>query len=243
MSLPDHAGAMPYADYDGAWKETLELFFKQFLEFCFPNVAREIDWSKPFKFLDRELQEVVRDAERGKMRVDSLVQVFLQDGSEEWILIHIEIQSQADPQLGKRMFFYFCRLGDRYDHPVVSLAVLADSAPDFKPSEYRRETCGCRLRFEYPVCKLMEFDPGQLEQSDNPVAVVIAAHLAAQKTARDMEHRLQVKWGLTRRLYERGYSKKAVLELYRLIDRSLISRHLRIWGHGSTVEDVCHATG
>jgi predicted transposase YdaD len=46
----------------------------------------------------------------------------------------------------------------------------------------------------------------------------VTMNLPDQKTTRDMEHRLQIKWGLTRRLYERGYSRKEVLELYRLID-------------------------
>ncbi len=74
--------------------------------------------------------------------------------------------------------------------------------------------------FEYPVCKVValpESVPGW-EQSANPAAVVIAAHLAAQRTTKDMGYRKQMKWELTRRLYERGFSRKEVLELFRLID-------------------------
>jgi uncharacterized protein DUF4351 len=47
---------------------------------------------------------------------------------------------------------------------------------------------------------------------------VIAAHLATQRTAGDMAGRKLLKWELTRRLYERGYGKKDVLEIFRLID-------------------------
>jgi len=47
---------------------------------------------------------------------------------------------------------------------------------------------------------------------------VIAAHLAAQQTTADMAGRKLLKWQLTRRLYERGYGKKDVLEIFRLID-------------------------
>ena len=69
-------------DYDGAWKEALDLFLRPFLELCFPLVAAGIDWNAGVSFLDKELQEVVRDAELGKQRVDKLVEVRRLDGQE-----------------------------------------------------------------------------------------------------------------------------------------------------------------
>ena len=69
-------------DFDGAWKEALEQFFRPFLDFCFPDIAARVDWSKGFDFLDKELQKVVHDAEMGTLRVDKLVQVYRLDGIE-----------------------------------------------------------------------------------------------------------------------------------------------------------------
>ena len=77
-------------DYDGAWKELLEVYFQPFLEFCFPEAARRLDWRQPIAFLDKELEEVVRDAELGKLRADKLVRVHCLNGQEEWLLIHVE---------------------------------------------------------------------------------------------------------------------------------------------------------
>ena len=57
-----------------------------------------------------------------------------------------------------------------------------------------------------------------MEASDNPAAMVMAAHLTAQATHGDMELRKKSKWQLTRRLYEQGYGRKDILELFRLID-------------------------
>jgi len=51
-----------------------------------------------------------------------------------------------------------------------------------------------------------------------PSAVIVLANWAAQQTSQDMAERLRVKWNLTRRLYEAGFGKKDVLELYRLVD-------------------------
>jgi len=100
----------------------------------------------------------------------------------------------------------------------VTLAVLADTSPGFRPGAYQEETLGCRVRFEYPSCKLLDFPDAQLEREDNPVAIVIAAHRAAQSQTRDPVRRKAMKWEITRRLYEHGYSKETVLELFRLID-------------------------
>ena len=80
------------------------------------------------------------------------------------------------------------------------------------------EALGCRVRFEYPTCKLLDFPDAQIEHDDNPAAIVIAAHRAAQSRTRDPAMRKAMKWEITRRLYERGYSKENVLELFRLID-------------------------
>ncbi len=32
-------------DYDSPWKQSLGLYFRDFMEFCFPHIATQIDWS------------------------------------------------------------------------------------------------------------------------------------------------------------------------------------------------------
>ena len=112
-------------DYDGAWKETLERFLPQFLELAFPAVHRAVDWSKSVRFLDTELQEIVRAAEAGTIRADKLVEVTRFDGVEDWLLIHAEVQTQREAEFAERMFDYHCRIRNRFERPLVSLAVLA----------------------------------------------------------------------------------------------------------------------
>jgi hypothetical protein len=211
-------------DYDGAWKETLERYLHPFLELCFPLAAAGIDWAVAIEFLDQELQQVVRDADLGKQRADKLVKVQRLDGETEWVMIHIEVQAQRDTDLPRRLYQYHHRIADRFGRAVVSLVVLADAHPDWRPGPYEEQLWGCRLRFEYPVCKLLDLagESGPLDKSDNPVAVVIAAHLAAQATAADLVARHEFKWALTRRLHERGYEWQDILELFRLLDWLLV---------------------
>jgi hypothetical protein len=212
------SSAVQRTDYDGAWKEALDRYFEPFLRLCFPAVHAGTDWARGFSPLDQELQEVVRDAEMGKHRVDKLFQVHRHDGTEDWILVHVEVQSRPDHRLPQRLYRYYCRIRDRYDRRVVSLAVLADRSSRFRPGPYEEETLGCRVRFEYPCCKLLDLDRAVLERDNNPAALVILAHRAAQERRRDPVQRQALKWALTRSLYERGYRKEDILELFRLID-------------------------
>ena len=54
--------------------------------------------------------------------------------------------------------------------------------------------------------------------SKNPFAVVVMAHLKTLRTSRSLEDRFDWKLRLVKSLYEKGYSKKDILELFRFID-------------------------
>lgn len=126
-------------DYDGAWKEAIELYLRSFLELCFPDVAGKIDWRTPVEFLDKELQEIVRNSDLGKQQVDKLAKVRRQDGAEEWVLFHVEVQAQPDEGLPRRVYQYHHRIVDRFGKRVVTLAVLADEREAWKPAHYEEE--------------------------------------------------------------------------------------------------------
>lgn len=38
-------------DNDSVWKEILERFLKEFMEYFFPEAYQQIDWEKGYKFL------------------------------------------------------------------------------------------------------------------------------------------------------------------------------------------------
>ncbi len=116
------ANKTPLTEYDSPWKQMLQLYFEDFMQFFFPQAHAQIDWSRGFEFLDQELQQVVRDAELGKRLIDKLVKIYRIGGEESWLLIHIEIQSQEETDFPKRMFVYNYRIFDRYDRSVASCA-------------------------------------------------------------------------------------------------------------------------
>ena len=50
---------------DSAWKWILSLYFRQFMELCWEDRAKEINWHKKPKFLDKELIKITKDAAIG----------------------------------------------------------------------------------------------------------------------------------------------------------------------------------
>src|ERR1044071_1623946 len=136
-------------DQDSPWKEILERYFPEFLAFFFPNAFNDIDWQKGYEFLDKELQQVVRDAELGRRLVDKLVKVWRKNGAETWVLIHIEVQGHRDSEFSQRMYIYNYRIYDRYNRPTASFAVLCDDDLGWRPGEYFYELWGTQagLRF------------------------------------------------------------------------------------------------
>jgi len=207
-------------DYDSPWKEALDHYFEAFLELLFPEVHAQIDWSRGYESLDKEFQQIVREAEVGRRYVDKLVKVWTKDGAECWVLIHVEVQTAREAEFPKRLYVYNYRVFDRYNRAVASLAVLADDDPKWRPDEFRQSLFGCETGIRFRPVKLLDFaaHEAMLETSTNPFAKVVLAHLKARQTHGDPVGRHAWKIRLVRGLYERGFNAKDVRELFRVID-------------------------
>ena len=210
----------PPTAYDSPWKDILQTYFEEFLLFFFPQAHQEIDWTKQPEFLDKELKEVVRDAELGRRFADKLVKLYRTNGEENWILVHVEVQSQEEDDFPKRIFSYNYRIFDRYDREVASLAILGDERANWRPEQYGYQLFGCSVDFRFPVVKLVDYQLrlSELEASTNPFATVVMAHLAALETSGDRPKRLRQKLALVRRLYSMGFERSEVLNLFAFID-------------------------
>src|SRR5271167_1026707 len=144
------------ADFDSPWKDALDRYFEAFLLLLYPGVHAQIDWSRGYESLDKEFQQVVREAEVGRRYVDKLVKVWTKEGVERWVLIHVEVQTTREAEFPQRMYVYNYRVFDRYNKKVASLAVLADNEPNWRPAEYRQEMFGCETGIRFPSVKLLD---------------------------------------------------------------------------------------
>ena len=107
------------AEKDGAWKHILTEFLPEFADFFWPEIFNAVDWSKPYKSLEQELLSVGN--ELNHRYVDKLFQVFLKNGQEQWILLHVEVQGKREKHFAERMFVYYYRIHAKYNQSVESI--------------------------------------------------------------------------------------------------------------------------
>ena len=207
-------------DYDSPWKDAVEHYFPEFMAFYFPEAYDCFDWSLGYTFLEQELRSVIHDAALGKRFVDKLAQLKHKNGDESWIYVHIEVQASKDSDFAKRMFTYNYRIFDRYNLPVGSFAVLADDHPHWQPDRFGYEVGGSRHYLEFPVAKLLHY-ADQIElllASDNPFALVTAAHLQTRATRGKNSERYHVKFTLMRTLLRKGWASDKIRPLLKVLD-------------------------
>jgi hypothetical protein len=207
-------------EQDSPWKDVVEDLFEAFLFFFFPDVHKEIDFSKGYQFLDKELQKIIKSSKTGKRYADKLAKVYLVDGSEKWLLIHIEIQGYEEKEFPERMFIYYYRIFDKFRKAVISLAVLTDDKPAFRPNEYSRAICGCEVIFRYPLVKIIDYRDrvAELEASPHPFAIIVRAYLKALGVAGNVKERYAWKKHFLLELYQRGMNHETRLAIFKFID-------------------------
>ena len=216
----NHDSQNQMTEYDSPWKEILKIYFKEFIEFYLPEAYDGINWQRDPEFLDKELDRITKEAQAINRRVDLLVKVWLLNGDELWILIHVEIQGDRDPEFAERMYICHHRSYELFRKPVVGLAILADEEASWRVSEYRQHMFGTELVYRFNTVKLLDYldHLSDLEQSDNPFAIVTLAHLRAKQTKREPENRFREKIRITRSLYQHGFNRQKIIDLYRFID-------------------------
>lgn len=197
----------------------LDAYLPAFLDFFFPHIHTDIDWSQGYEPLDKELAEIRPVEFKGKLLADKLFKVWLKNGQQTWLLIHIEVQGRGGPTFTRRVFVYNYRLMGAKKAEVISLVVLTGAQPG-RTGWYETERWGCRHLFEFPAVRIADYASHweEMEASRNPFAVVTMAQLKANATKGDNAQRYEWKRNLIFGLYRRGYQRDEILNLFRFMD-------------------------
>lgn len=216
-------------DYDSAWKDVIEELFEPFLAFFFPHIHQDIDFSKGYSFLSKELRKITPDSNIGKRYADELIKVYLKNGSTGYIciFIHVEVQGAKEPDFMMRMFVYHYRIFDQFRQEgaeVISLAILTDEDPNYRPNKYAVDHWGFELMLKIPLVKIIDYrldeaKRKELELSTSAMALVVKAQLKSQEVNKDEpEYRYNAKKELIRQCYKRGYDREQIRTLLKFID-------------------------
>ena len=204
---------------DEKWKSLISKFLKDFLSFFMPELYQEIDFEKGYEFLDGELNRIKIKSKSKNRRSDKLVKVYLKDGSEKYILIHIEVQGYFDEDFSKRMFKYFYRIADLHDtYEITSIAVFTDDNETFKPSQFDKNLFGTKVSYEYNAYKVLDQKEKALKKSDNIFAFVVLATLYSLKAKDNQKKKFDFKLELVKLLSKKNYSKEVIIEVFEFLD-------------------------
>lgn len=162
-------------DHDRLFKELLSTFFAEFVELFMPELYDCLDASS-ITFLDKE---VFTDVTAGDAHEVDLVAKVKLRGSDSFILVHAEAQSQSQKLFPRRMFHYFARLHERHDLPVYPVVVYSFNRPRIaQPSAYSLELPGLDvLSFQYKVIQLNRLHWKDYLRRQSPITAALMAKM------------------------------------------------------------------
>ena len=170
-------------DIDQLTKRLVKLFFKDFLDFFYPELVKIINFNS-IDFIDKELYS---DQIEGEETIsDILAKVQLTDGKEEMVLIHLEIQSTKDTDIPKRMYRYFSNIWMEYELPVFAFALFIDEAKWRKPisNVFKVEFMGTKLTYEYELKKTKNYYYRDYMDHENPITAALMTRMDFGKDSR-----------------------------------------------------------
>ena len=204
-------------DYDAYWKEIITTLFADFVQFFLPDVHEQIDFDKPPEFLKQELQKLIADKlKKGKVINDKLAKVQLKDGSERWLLIHIEVQSYYEADFAERMFAYFYRIYDKYGPHITAMAIYTGASKQ-QPDTFRYELFGTEVTYRFNTFSIRQAKEAALLTSDNPFALALLAGKYHLQTRKNVEKRYAFKRKLVTLALEKNYTRDTIMALLRFV--------------------------
>ena len=208
--------------YDPFWKGVLEEVFDDLLRFVFPAADKELDLEKGFEYLDKELGELYPEPEHpGQVRyVDKLAKVFMRDGRERWVLVHVEVQGWRDPEFARRMFTYYYRIMDRFETRVTAIAIFSGADGKRMPNRFEDKFLGTSLTYRYNTLCIKDYADKVLERSENPFALVMLAAKKILLKGEDLDALLlKEKLQLVRLLMKKGlFTKPKIAAIFTFLN-------------------------
>jgi hypothetical protein len=218
-------------DFDSNWKFLIIKYFYQFIDFFLPDLYADLDTSRPPVFLDNELQTIWRSMKTGMKMTDKLVRVWLKNGEERLVLVHIEIQARFETLFSKRMFTMSYRILDKNQVHPVALAVFVDTPIPSAFNCYEHTLYGTKTSYEYNAYKIIDqIEEELLKREDNLFSLVVLANLRTIQTKTpnksDKEkaafNRLLFKKHLYNLVIERNFEPEVYYDLLHFIDYLMI---------------------
>lgn len=201
-------------DKDGIWKDAIEQYLPLLLKRMMPELYEDVDFSQNLTYLDKELRDTIQvtlsEEHNAAKFIDTLIQVPLKTGKNQWVLLHIEVQGEGGDDISLRMILYCCLIFAHYRRMPVALAILTDKRPlKETPGIFEFREYGTELIYKYNLFEVYNQKDEELLDSDNPFDSFIYAAKKYSKYMKEDAQKEKLKYLLriTRNLYGRGLNE------------------------------------
>ena len=183
--------------HDRLLKEVLRGQLQAFLELFFPDVAARLDFGS-VRFLDKE---VFTDFPEGSVReVDVVVELATNEGGQDIILVHIEVQARPETDFAARMFEYYALLRLRHRVPVFPVVLYLRGGQGLSEEEYTETLFGReQIRFRYASVGLAKLEAEEYLENGP-----LGAALAALMSRAQVPDRVELRAAMLRRIIRSG---------------------------------------
>ena len=222
-------------DYDGFWKDLIEVFWREMLQVAIPELYEAADLSKEPKFLSKELRDTIFAPEDGEHNpaqfIDELLDVPLKNGGSAWVLLHIEVHGPGGKDISMRMFNYFCLIVSHYKRYPVGLVILTAHRPAREtPGKFEVSQYGTSINYNYNVIDLWSLRDEELLEGNNPFKFMMYAARKALSCRKDEMQKFVYLKELRKLLQFGGWSKEESRVLLLFTERivNLKDKDLRV---------------
>jgi hypothetical protein len=174
----------PHAEetkYDQLFKDALKAFFGELLQLMAPNIAAQLDTSKP-EFLDKEH---FTDAPKGKPRYMDIVakvptkQPKPGETDAQLVVVHTEIEANFGAPMDKRMSRYYFLLQHRHNLPILPLVIFVNGGePNVTTRSHQDVVLGMEVnRFSYLSLGLSPSSAQDFLKKPGALAAALAVHM------------------------------------------------------------------
>ena len=190
-----------------------------------PELYEDVDFTQSFTFLDKELRDtlqVMGEEHNAARFADTLVQVPLKSGKDQWVLLHIEVQGSGGDDISLRMVLYCCLIFAHYRRMPVALAILTDKRPPSEtPGQFEFSEYGTELLYKYNVFEVYDQNDEELLTSENPFdSFIYAAKKYGDYMSQDKQKvKLEYLLKITRSLQALGLNTKERAGILVLVSR------------------------
>ena len=202
-------------DKDSIWKDAIKQYLPLLLKRMMPELYEDVDFSQDLTYLDKELRDTIQvtlsEEHKAAKFIDTLIQVPLKTGKNQWVLLHIEVQGEGGDNISFRMILYCCLIFVHYRRMPVALAILTDKRPSKEtPGVFEFKEYGTELIYKYNLFEVYNQKDEDLLNSDNPFDSFIYAAKKYSKYMKEDAQKEKLKYLLkiTRNLYGRGLNEQ-----------------------------------